>query len=133
MATPTKRTRSRRPAAVAAALAAGVLLSGAAASGCDLQAAVDCARLAVEVTESAQVLEQAAQAEDPQAVVDAADSVNREVQELRDEVGDADVREAADSVLEAAENIGASAEAGTVPDLTPLLDATDELSEACTP
>jgi methyl-accepting chemotaxis protein len=65
--------------------------------------------------------------------VSALEELHRDVDELRDRVRDTDVREAADSVAEAADNVASAAEDGREPDLTPLADATDELTSVCTP
>ncbi|WP_063784217.1 hypothetical protein [Streptomyces sp. SBT349] len=121
---------TRSLAASGAALA--VVLSTVAMTGCDLQRAVDCARLAVEVTDSVATFELATEGENPGVVVDAADEVTDDVAELRDRVEDTDVRAAADSVQEAVDSIADGVENGTPVDLSPLGDATAELTEVCT-
>ncbi|ARQ70452.1 hypothetical protein CAG99_17815 [Streptomyces marincola] len=108
--------------AVAAAMTLGA---------CDVQRAVDCARLALEVSQSVDELEQAAQGENPDVLVDAVDAVGNDIQELRDTVDDVDVQEATDSVEEAVDSVRAGVEDGTSIDLSPLGDAVDALTDVC--
>ncbi|WP_326596854.1 hypothetical protein [Streptomyces sp. NBC_01803] len=100
-------------------------------AGCDLQQAVDCARLALEVTSSAEALGQAVEANDPQAFADAADTLTGDVSDVQNDVDDADVSAAADSIQAALDSIQAGFEDGTVVDLSPLYDATGQLTDAC--
>jgi hypothetical protein len=108
------------------------MVSAGFVGGCDVQRAVDCARLALEVSESVDRLERAASGEDPEAFVDAADAVTGDIDELRGSVEDTDVREAADSVREAVDSVSGSFEEGVTVDLSPLGDAVGELTGACT-
>ncbi|MDT0267889.1 hypothetical protein RM844_16535 [Streptomyces sp. DSM 44915] len=116
------------------ALAGGVLAATAAlgATACDPQRAVDCARLALEVGGSVDDVGRALDSEDPAGFTDAADAAQEDLGALRDDVSDTDVRAAADSVGEALDNLRAVGD-GEVPDLSPLNDAMDELTSACSP
>ncbi|KAB8161412.1 hypothetical protein FH609_027005 [Streptomyces sp. 3MP-14] len=111
--------------AVAVAAAFGTL-------GCDLQRAVDCTRLALEVSNSVDALGRALDSEDPTGFLDAADAAENDLNELSADVSDTDVRDAADSVGEAIDNVRAGVADGDVPDLSPLNAAVDELTSACT-
>lgn len=113
-------------------IAALAALAAAGAAGCDVQRAVDCARLAAQVTDAAADLQQAVNTESLQDDADALDELTRDVDELQGEVDDTDVRDAAQSVLDAAESVQQSAEQGSTPDLSPLTEATDELTSICT-
>ncbi|MGP4114372.1 hypothetical protein ACTWP5_26110 [Streptomyces sp. 4N509B] len=123
------RTRRAAGSVGSAGLLAVMAVTGTLA--CDLQRAVDCAQLALEVTTSADSLENALSTEALGDDVDALDELSEDVGELQDRVGDTDVQEAADSVVEAAENLTRAVEEGEVPDLTPLADATSELTTVC--
>jgi methyl-accepting chemotaxis protein len=116
-----------------AAVALASLAGGVVTSGCDVQRAVDCARLALAVANSGDTLENAVLTSLVEDDAGALEELHRDVEELKDRVRDTDVREAADSVAEAADNVQRAAEEGGEPDLTPLADATDELTEVCTP
>ncbi|WP_067225788.1 hypothetical protein [Streptomyces sp. NBRC 109706] len=112
---------------------AGTLLAGAAGLGtlgCDVQRALDCAQLALEVTSSVDALSRAVDSGDPVGFSDAADAAQNDLDELRDGFSDTDVSAAADSVAEAIDNI-AQQPAGSAPDLSPLNDAVGELTSAC--
>ncbi|UED86081.1 hypothetical protein [Streptomyces profundus] len=112
----------------------GTLLAGAAGLGtlgCDVQRALDCAQLALEVTSSVDALARAVDAEDPAGFSDAADTAQNDLDELRDGFSDTDVSAAADSVAEAIENIAQQPAGGSPPDLSPLNNAVDELTSAC--
>ncbi len=122
-----------KAAVTGAASAALAVLATVTLAGCDFGRAVDCARLALEVSQSVEELEQAAQGENPDVLLDAADAVGNDIQELRDGVDDADVREAADSVEEAVDSVRSGVEDGTPIDLSPLGDAANSLTEVCTP
>ncbi|ONK13988.1 hypothetical protein [Streptomyces sp. MP131-18] len=122
-----------KKAATGAVSAALAVLATVALAGCDLQRAADCARLALEVSQSVEELEQAAEGENPDVVVDAVDAVGNDIEELRDSVDDSDVRDAVDSVEEAVDSVHAGVTDGDPIDLSPLGDATSSLTEVCTP
>jgi hypothetical protein len=126
-------TNRSRFGAFAVTLAACAVTAVAA---CDtVQRAVDCAQLALEVSASTTRLADAAAQGDPDAFADAAADVDRDLSELRDGAGDTDVAAAADAVAEAVGNIQAGVDSGTPLteiDLSPLADATGELSQVCT-
>ncbi len=94
---------------------------------------MDCAELALTVAASGDAVGDAAGAERLQDEVSAVEELNDDLAELGDQAEDTDVREAADSVADAARNIQQAAEDGTTPDHSPLTDAIDELTEVCTP
>ncbi|GAA3877440.1 hypothetical protein [Streptomyces sedi] len=114
-------------------LAGGTLAITAALGtlGCDLDRAVDCGRLALDVSSSVETLGRAIDGDDPTGFVDAADEAERDLDELTDDVSDTDVRAAAESVGDALANVRDGVADGESPDLSPLSDAADELTSAC--
>jgi hypothetical protein len=122
-----------RTAGTAVAAVTAAVLAGVAGTGCDVQRAVDCAELALAVAASGDAVEDAAGTERLQDDVTAYEELNDDLADLGDRVEDTEVREAADAVSEAARNLERAAEDGTAPDLSPLADAIDELTEVCTP
>ncbi|MBL1068463.1 hypothetical protein [Streptomyces sp. 7-21] len=126
--------RAGRPGRLGAAAAALAVAAAAAGTlACDVQRAVDCARLALSVADAAADLERAASTEGLSDDSSALDELAEEIRELEDRVGDTDIQQAAEAVLEAGRNIQRAAEQGEAPDLSPLADATDELTSVCTP
>jgi hypothetical protein len=113
--------------ALALALAAG------ATSACDIQQAVDCTRLALQISTASDRIEQAVTTSLLGDDTDAFQELAEDVEELNRRIEDTEVREAADSVAEAADNLQQAVERGETPDLSPLADATSELTTVCTP
>lgn len=129
----TRRRRGLRAGGGGVALAASLALAFGTTTACDLQQAVDCARLALQVSTAADRVGEAVATsvilDDDEAFRELADDID----ELRDRIENTDVREAADAVVEAAENIEEAIDRGETPDLSPLADATAELTTVCTP
>ncbi|MGP3970247.1 hypothetical protein [Streptomyces sp. 6N223] len=117
----------------AGALALTVTLAAGASTACDVQRAVDCAVLALEVSNAGDRVAEAVATSVIEDDADAFRELAEDIEELQDRVQDTDVREAAESVGEAAENIEQAVERGETPDLSPLVDATSELTGVCTP
>ncbi|WP_159037313.1 hypothetical protein [Streptomyces specialis] len=120
----------RSAAAVGLVSALTVVTAGLTAS-CDLARAVDCARLALEVTNAADDLGNAIATGDVAAFDAAADSLSANVDEVRGDVDDSDVDAAADSVQQALDSIESGFRNGTEVDVSPLFDATGQLTDAC--
>ncbi|WP_165953898.1 hypothetical protein [Streptomyces sp. 8K308] len=120
--------RARAAVAVAAIAATGFGV------GCDVQQAVDCARIAVSITGNLNDLQQAVDAGDVDAFDAALDDLDQNVADLHG-VDGADAEEAAESVAAAADTIRASGEGeggGQIEvDLAPLGDAVSALSGVC--
>jgi hypothetical protein len=118
---------------LAGVLALSVALAGGAVSACDLDRAVDCARLALQVSNASDRVADAVATSVLDDDIDAFGELAEDIGELERRVNDTDVREAAESVSEAAENLQRTVEDGREPDLTPLVDATAELTTVCSP
>ncbi|WP_103528261.1 hypothetical protein [Streptomyces sp. SM12] len=115
--------------------AAVTLLATIALLGCEVkERAVDCAKLAIAVSRAYDELERTALTsaldQEPDQLTDA---IRSDAQKVRDRAGNVDVRQAADSVLEAVRSTERAIAAGERPDLSALGDATGELTRACTP
>lgn len=117
----------------AAAIIALALLAGGASSACEAKdRAVDCAKLAITVARAADELERAALTsaldENPDQFTDA---VKEDAEKIRDRASSVEIEAAANSVLEAVENVRSSLNSGEKLDLSPLAGATRELTEVC--
>ncbi|MCQ9707783.1 hypothetical protein, partial [Streptomyces sp. BSP1] len=114
---------SRRLAAATAGAALLVpLLLGCGA----LEKAADCVRTADAIADSVADLQRAADgaAEDPQQAAEALDRIDKNVDDIQKETGDADVKKAVDHLDTAVGNVRASLEKGDqVPDISPVVDA----------
>ena len=117
--------------ATAAALLAAVALTGCGA----VDQAISCAQTAATITDHVQRLQQTVSdaGDSPQATADALAQIDGDLQSLQNDTGDADVGKAASSLRQAVENAHAAAEKGTVPDVTPVIDAATELAKVCAP
>ncbi|MBZ2407923.1 hypothetical protein ACWHAO_20470 [Streptomyces albidoflavus] len=124
---------SRRLAAATAGAALLVpLLLGCGA----LEKAADCVRTADAIADSVADLQRAADgaAEDPQQAAEALDRIDKNIDDIQKETGDADVKKAVDHLDTAVGNVRASLEKGDqVPDISPVVDAAGELTKVCTP
>ncbi|TDC71012.1 hypothetical protein [Streptomyces hainanensis] len=123
----------RATAVAAVAVIATTGITGLTA-GCDVQQAVDCARIAVDLTGNLNDLQQAVDAGDGDAFETALNDLDQNVEELHG-VDDADAEQAGDSVAAAVDSIRASGggEGGgeIQVDLAPLGDAISALSGVC--
>ncbi|WP_415952025.1 hypothetical protein [Streptomyces sp. KLOTTS4A1] len=117
--------------------AAGAALIAPLVIGCSaVEKALDCARTATLIAESASDLQQAVQnaGEDPAAAQQALDDIEKNLDELADRSDNADVGKAAGDIRTAVDNVRESIENGDpTPDVTPVLDATGELTKTCQP
>ncbi|MER8261932.1 hypothetical protein [Streptomyces albidoflavus] len=105
--------------------------------GCGaLEKAADCVRTADRIADSVADLQRAADgaAEDPQQASEALDRIDKNVDDIQKDTGDADVKKAVDHLDTAVGNVRASLEKGDeVPDVSPVVDAAGELTKVCTP
>ncbi|MYQ70543.1 hypothetical protein GTY78_05665 [Streptomyces sp. SID4934] len=105
--------------------------------GCGaLEKAADCVRTADRIADSVADLQRAADgaAEDPQQASEALDRIDKNVDDIQKDTGDADVKKAVDHLDTAVGNVRASLEEGDeVPDVSPVVDAAGELTKVCTP
>ncbi|MDB1089525.1 hypothetical protein PJ985_18355 [Streptomyces sp. ACA25] len=99
-----------------------------------MERTVECGKLAAAVVRSIDELGRAADdAIDAEDFGEFTAAVEKEVEELQESTGDAEVAAAAESVLDALDEIAQAAENDTEPDLSPLGDAADELTAICSP
>ncbi|OWA15377.1 hypothetical protein B9W68_09685 [Streptomyces sp. CS227] len=120
-----------------AAATAGAALLVPLLLGCGaLEKAADCVRTADAIADSVADLQRAADgaAEDPQQAAEALDRIDKNVDDIQKETGDADVKKAVEHLDTAVGNVRASLEKGDqVPDISPVVDAAGELTKVCTP
>ncbi|MGW0608231.1 hypothetical protein [Streptomyces sp. NPDC002644] len=132
MSVPAARAAKRVPVAVAAVAVAALLTTG-----CDaVSTALDCARTATAIADSVAELQQAvdAAANDPTQLEESLASIDRNLDELGDSTGDADVGKAVDDLRAGVDQVQKSVEAGdATPDVSPITDASAELTKVCTP
>ncbi|CAL9428847.1 hypothetical protein [Streptomyces radiopugnans] len=124
----------RRRTTLAAALAPVVLALPLV--GCStVQNALDCANTAVVVVDSANALQQAVAdgVENPAEVDRSLDRINENLDKIIENTDNADITRVAEDMQKAADNVRESVEQGRTPDVGPLADAADELTQVCTP
>ncbi|MFF3559076.1 hypothetical protein ACFYXS_03420 [Streptomyces sp. NPDC002574] len=130
------RTRRRL-----AALAAATALGAAALTGCGaadavnaVDKALDCATVAAQVAGDVQNLQNAVSnaGNDPQSAAAALDQIADHLAALGDRTDNADVTKAVGDLEKAVDNARTAADAGRVPDITPVADAAGGLSKVCT-
>ncbi|AXI77725.1 hypothetical protein [Peterkaempfera bronchialis] len=119
-----------------AALAAAALLASLPLSlGCSAaEKAWDCGKLAVQITSDVQKVQSAAlhADDDPGAVDTALGTLGRDLDRLGKQTGNADVGKAVQDLRDQADALRRSADAGSTPDLAPLVSAAGRLSTVCT-
>ncbi|MFG3494382.1 hypothetical protein [Streptomyces sp. NPDC047928] len=129
----TRTTRVVR-AATATVLALAALT---AATGCAaLDKALDCVQAADAIATSVDRLTQAASAagNDPTQLAESLDAIDKEVANLQNSTGDADLSKAVDDLAKSVETVRTAVENGdTTPDIAPLTDAAAEIGKVCTP
>ncbi|MEU3218383.1 hypothetical protein [Streptomyces sp. NPDC006971] len=128
-------TRHRRTTAALTLTAAALALTAAAGCGA-VDKALDCVRTADAIATSVDNLQQAASnaSNDPTQASEALDEIEKELGELGDTAGDADLGKAVDHLETAVGNIRDAIEKGeTAPDITPVVDAATEIGKICTP
>ncbi|WP_055555333.1 hypothetical protein [Streptomyces sp. NBRC 110028] len=105
-------------------------------TGCDaVDKALDCGRLAVEISNDVDNLQDAlsgatADASDADKVLDALD---KDIDKVGDHTDNADVGKALGDLRKAVDNVQTSVDSGEHPDLSPVKDAAAELTDVCTP
>ncbi|RII19751.1 hypothetical protein DSC45_07050 [Streptomyces sp. YIM 130001] len=124
----------RRRIAIAVAT---VALAAPLAVGCSaVDKALDCVHTADDVAESATDLQRAVEkaGDDPLAADEALDAIEKNLGEIGDKADDADVGKAVDHLQKAVGNVRDSIKSGdSTPDVSPVVDATGELTKACKP
>ncbi|MFH8370295.1 hypothetical protein [Streptomyces sp. NPDC018031] len=132
----TATTRSRATTAGTLA-AASLVLALPALTGCDaVQRAVDCAQLAVEVSDDVNDLQDAltGAAVNPEDADKVIDTLDENLAEIDDRTDNADVAKAVDDLQQAVDNVRTAVDNGDeTPDLTPVADAMAELTNVCSP
>ncbi|MCM2419578.1 MULTISPECIES: hypothetical protein [Streptomyces] len=119
-----------------AALAAAAALTLPAAAGCSaIDKALDCAHVAAAVAGDVQNLQNAVgnAGNSPQDAVNALDQISRDLKDVGNKTGNADVSKAVNDLNTAVKNARTAANNGTTPDVTPVADAAGELTKVCTP
>ncbi|MBP8535957.1 hypothetical protein [Streptomyces sp. MK37H] len=128
------RHRHRRTTAITAL--AAVALAVPVTVGCSaVEKALDCAQLAVEISNDVDDLQDAltGAAVDPQQADKILDSLDKDIDKVGDRTDNADVGKAVDDLQKAVDNVQKSVDSGKDPDLTPVKDAAGELTNVCSP
>ncbi|MFF7654420.1 hypothetical protein ACFZCY_32085 [Streptomyces sp. NPDC007983] len=130
-----RQARSDRHRFAAVTTLAAVAFLAPLTVGCDaVDKALDCGRLAVEISNDVDDLQDAATgaALDPTEADTVLDALAKDIDKIGDRTDDTDVGKALDHLRKALDNVQASVDSGDRPDLTPVKDATGELSKVCT-
>ncbi|WP_431044194.1 hypothetical protein ACQUSR_21360 [Streptomyces sp. P1-3] len=130
-----RHLRHRRTTATALA-AAALVLGATLSTGCDsVRKAVDCGRLAIEISNDFENLQDSLvdAAVDPGEADKILDNFEKDIDKLKDRTDNADVSKAVDDLQKAVDNAQASIDKGDKPDLSPVKDAVGELTDVCTP
>ncbi|KUJ64965.1 hypothetical protein ACZ90_52390 [Streptomyces albus subsp. albus] len=120
----------------AALTAAALALSIPLLTGCDaVSKAVDCARLAVEISNDVNDLQGAlvGAAVNPDDADRIIDTLDRDLTKLDKRSDNADVGKAVDNLQQAVDNVRTALDQGRKPDLSPVTAALGELTDVCTP
>ncbi|WP_445519078.1 hypothetical protein [Streptomyces sp. NEAU-174] len=128
------RHRHRRTTAITAL--AAVALAVPVTVGCSaVEKALDCAQLAVEISNDVDDLQDAltGAAVDPQQADKILDALDKDIDKVGDRTDNADVGKAVDDLQKAVDNVQKSVDSGKDPDLTPVKDAAGELTDVCSP
>ncbi|HZG04989.1 MAG TPA: hypothetical protein VE546_15705 [Streptomyces sp.] len=123
------RHRTTLTALVSAALALPLL-------GCSaVENALDCANTAVVVVDSANALQQAVAdgVENPAEVDQSLDRIDKNLDKIIENTDNSDITKVAEDLQQAADNVREAVDQGKAPDVGPVVDAADELSQVCTP
>ncbi|MCT2591234.1 hypothetical protein LHJ74_15185 [Streptomyces sp. N2-109] len=126
----------RRTLGTTAATAVTVALTASLAVGCGaLDKALDCANTAVTIAGTVDDLQQAVSGatEDPQAAREALTSIDKNLDKLQDETDDGDVSKAVKDMATAVDDARTDIEQGRSPDVGPVGDAADDLTNVCSP
>ncbi|MGW2329105.1 hypothetical protein ACWC5C_25570 [Streptomyces sp. NPDC001700] len=128
------QTHRRRFTAVGALAAAAILIP--LTTGCDaVDKALDCGRLAVEISNDVDNLQDAVTGagDNPADADKILDALGKDIDKVGDRTDDTDVGKAVDHLQKALDNVQTSVDNGNRPDLSPVKDATGELTKVCTP
>ncbi|MEU4897801.1 hypothetical protein AB0B12_35745 [Streptomyces sp. NPDC044780] len=128
------RNRHRRTTAVTAF--AAIALAVPVTAGCGaVEKALDCAQLAVEISNDVDDLQDALSgaADNPEDADKVLDALDKDIDKAGDRTDNADVGKAVDSLQKAVDNVQKSIDSGEQPDLTPVRDAAGELTDVCSP
>ncbi|MFI0821600.1 hypothetical protein ACH4TX_38925 [Streptomyces sp. NPDC021098] len=131
-----RRNRSDRHRFAAATTLAAVALLVPLTTGCDaVDKALDCGRLAVEISNDVDNLQDAVTgaAVDPTKADKVLDALDQDIDKVGDRTDNTDVSKALADLRKAVDNVQTSVDSGKHPDLTPVRDATAELTNVCTP
>ncbi|WP_250847692.1 hypothetical protein [Streptomyces hygroscopicus] len=115
---------------------AAVALAVPLAVGCGaVEKALDCAQLAVEISNDVDDLQDVltGAADNPAGAEKVLDALAEDIDKVGDRTDDADVGKAVDSLQKAVDTVQKSVDSGERPDLTPVRDAAGELTGVCTP
>ncbi|MEU0845950.1 hypothetical protein ABZ370_41795 [Streptomyces sp. NPDC005962] len=126
--------QARHRYAAATTLAAVAFLTPL-TTGCDaVDKALDCGRLAVEISNDVDNLQDAVTgaAVDPTEADKVFDALDKDIDKVGDRTDNTDVGKALDHLRNAVDNVQKSVDSGNRPDLTPVKNATAELSKVCT-
>lgn len=131
----TSRQARRRPLTAITTLAAVAFLAPLTAGCGAVEKALDCGRLAVEISNDVDDLKDAVTgaAVDPSEAGKVLDALDQDIDKVGDRTDNADVGKALGDLRKAVDNVQASVDSGKHPDLTPIKDATAELTDVCTP
>ncbi|GAA2432659.1 hypothetical protein [Streptomyces macrosporus] len=123
--------RRRTTLAALAPLALALPLLGCSA----VQNALDCANTAVVIVDSANDLQQAVSdgAENPAEIDRSLDRIDQNLDKIGESTDGGDVGKVVEDLRRAVDNARTAADNGEAPDVTPVVDAADELSKVCTP
>jgi hypothetical protein len=124
------RNGKRRPGRVRLALAAGgtaVLLAGG-VTGCELEDALDCGRVALNVADA---LDDVQQARDTDAALRALDRLDKQLDKLGDDAGSSDVKDGIDKINDGVKDVRDDLNADREPNFDKLVDGTEKLTSAC--
>ncbi|MBI0296812.1 hypothetical protein JBE04_20700 [Streptomyces sp. PRKS01-29] len=124
----------RRTTAVTALAAVALIVPVSVGCGA-VEKALDCAQLAVEISNDVDDLQDAltGAAVDPQQADKILDSLDADIDKVGDRTDNADVGKAIDDLQKAVDNVQKSVDSGQDPDLSPVRDAAGELTNVCSP
>lgn len=126
--------RTRRTAIVLAA--AGAALAAGLTAGCSaVDKALDCMQTAHAVADDVTDLQFAAAhaAVNPKRADASLDDIDKDLKEIKNKTDNADVDKATDDLGKAVDNVRTAIKDGdSTPDLSPVRDATGELTKVCT-
>ncbi|MEU6080602.1 hypothetical protein [Streptomyces sp. NPDC047108] len=120
---------------VIAALAAIAVVVPVTTACSAVEKALDCAQTADAILTSVEDLQQAASsaADSPADAERALDRIDKNLDDISDKTDNADVSKAVDDLNTAVKDVRQSIEQGKTPDVTPVTDASSELTKVCSP